>query len=124
LSYLTAQISASTSGDNTVIAAPSTINPPTGGAGSSYTPSIIVHGYLIVAAGSVVARFYNGASASTLPLTGPMSMITGTPIAFGDPSTLSGRSQPFAFKLSAGSALVLNLGAGVQVSGHIIYSIL
>lgn len=110
MSYLTAQISVASSGDNTVVAA--------GAAGTT----IQVHGYVLVAAGAVTARWAAGTGTGT-PLSGAMSLITGVPLVVPYCDLGAGRVTHW-ITVPAATLLNLSLGGAVQVSGHIIYSIL
>ena len=113
MSYLSASISTNTSGDNILVAAPAAA---VGGA------SIRVHGYVLVAAGSVTVQWAQGAGTGT-PLTGAMSLITGTPLVVTPYDPAHGRNA-FYFALAANKGLNLVLGGAVQVSGHVLYSVL
>jgi hypothetical protein len=97
---LSAPVNTATLGDNTVIAAPS---------GTSF---IRVHGYILNGAGAVNVTWKNGSTA----LTGAMAL--GSTVNLVAPEAADGW-----FDLTPGNALVLNLSAAVQVSGHVLYSI-
>jgi hypothetical protein len=97
---LSAPVNTATAGDNTIIAAP---------AGTSM---IRVHGYVLDAGGAVSVIWKNGATA----LTGAMPLAANSPLVA--PEALGGW-----FDLSPAAALVLNLSAAVQVSGHVLYSL-
>lgn len=96
-------INAATAGDNQLVAAP--------------LPSQVlrVRHYLLIAAGAVVARFQSTGSGGDL--TGPMSLITGTPVFAQAPA----QRENALFFTQPGDALNLRLSAGVQVSGHLSY---
>jgi hypothetical protein len=98
--YKYAAIAASTSGDNTLVAA----------AGSGI--KIRVLAYVLVAAGDVTARFEDGASGTAL--SGQMDLTTN-----------SGVSAPYNpagyFETTANTLLNLELDAAVSVAGHITY---
>jgi len=78
---------------------------------SSATQFIRVHGYVMVAGGTVNVKFQAG----NTDLTGAMPLIAD-----------SGVVAPYAddgwFDLPGGQALNINLSAGQQVSGHLAYS--
>lgn len=95
-----AQINAAALGDNTLVAAVPGLK-------------IKVVSYVMVAASAVTARLYSGAAGT--PLSGAMSFAANGGVAMpGEPSS-------HLLETAAGAALVLNLGAAVQVSGHIAY---
>jgi hypothetical protein len=97
---LSAPVSTATAGDNTVVAAPA-------------AGWIRLHGYVLVAGGAVNVTWKNdGATA----LTGAMAL--GSTVNLVAPEAADGW-----FDLSPGNALVLNLSAAVQVSGHVLYSV-
>lgn len=76
---------------------------------------IYVASYVLVAAGTVVATWQD-TSATPVALSGAMTLATGVAV---DPAT-----DPPSFVLAttvAGKGLALNLGAAVQVSGHLAY---
>ena len=100
LTYLS--ISGATSGDNTLKAA------VTG-------HKIRVHAYTLVAAGAVTVAFESAASGTAL--TGDMSLITGVPLVV--PFTREGHFETVVSEL-----LNMELGGAVQVSGHLIYSLI
>lgn len=79
---------------------------------------IRVLGYMLVAAGSVVATWKSGSTA----ISGAMSMVVGVPV----PAPLGGTSlDPMPhFITNAGEALNLTLSGAVQVSGHITYDVI
>jgi hypothetical protein len=98
---LHATISASASGDNTVVAA-------------VVGKKIRVNNYLIVAAAAVSATWKSGASTSksgALPLAA-----NGGVAAPGDEKTRW-------FETAPGEALVLNLSGAVLVAGHVTYTV-
>lgn len=97
-------INASGSGDNTVVAAV---------AGQR----IVVLHYLLLVAGAVNATWKDAGSAVSGPL--PFGA-NGGDVSTGPPSW--GTSAPVGvLQTSQGNALVLNLSAGVQASGHLVY---
>jgi hypothetical protein len=98
---LAAPVNTATSGDNTIVAAP------------SGTGMIRVHGYVLDAGGAVSVTWKNDAIAS---LTGAMSLAANS--ALVAPEAPDGW-----FDLSPAAGLVLNLSAAVQVSGHVLYSV-
>jgi len=94
---LFASVSVSSSGDNAIVAA--------------VTSKVIrVFSYVLVADGAVAAKWRNG----TTDITGPMSFAAN-----------GGVSAPFSpvghFQTSSNTALNLNLGSAVGVRGHITY---
>lgn len=93
-------ISASSSGDNTLLAAQGSGN------------IILVHQAILVASAAVTAKFRNG----TTDITGPM-----------DIDAKSGFVLPFSpvgwFKTSANALLAINLGGAVQVGGVLGYTV-
>lgn len=101
---MTVAVSASSSGNNAVVAA----HP-------GYRIRILE--FFLVAAGSVAAKWR---SADTTDITGAMTMATGVPLA-----ALAGSSfdpVPKGATLE-GAALNLNLSGGVQVSGYLVYDV-
>lgn len=94
-----ASISAATSGDNTVVAAVT---------GSR----IKVVSYVLVAAGLVTVKWKSGAATD---LSGAMSLAANGGVA------IPGQPSSHIAQTAAGQALVLNLSAAVQVSGHVAY---
>lgn len=94
-----ASVSFSSSGDNTVIAAVS-------------SKVIKVYKVVLVFAGAANITIKDGSSTA---LTGVMSMLANGSI------TLDNDGQPW-FTTSASNALVMNISAGVQVSGRIYYT--
>lgn len=100
-----AVVDTATSGDNTIVPAVT-------------SKRIRVVSYQLVAAGTVTARWKDGAS---INLSGAMSMAVGIPLAAGAAAEAHGGQQGY-FETSTGNALVLNLGGNVQVSGHISYT--
>jgi len=99
-------VDVSSMGDNTLVAA------QTG-------QSVQVFGYLLVAAGSVAAKFKSSGGAA---LSGAMPMAAQTVITAHETAPagpVAGR--PFHFETAVGEGLVLNLSAGVQVAGHLSY---
>lgn len=95
-------ISVASSGDNTILAAQ-----------TGY--KIVVHSYTLVAAGAVTARWYSGAGGTAR--SGAMTMATGTP-------NVSAFNPLGHLETAVSTALVLNLGGAVQVSGHFTYSLI
>jgi hypothetical protein len=97
---LSAPVSTATAGDNTIIAAPA-------------AGWIRLHGYVLAGAGAVNVTWKNdGATA----LTGAMALAASVNLVA--PEAADGW-----FDLTPGNALVLNLSAAVQVSGHVLYSL-
>lgn len=94
-------INTSVAGDNTLAAAP--------GAGLK----IKVVSYALVCGGSVSAKFTSGAAGANL--TGPMPFAANTGIA------LAASTGSHLFEVATNTALVLNLSAATQVSGHYSY---
>jgi hypothetical protein len=94
-----AAINASSSGDNTVVAA---------AAGKRYR----VIGYTFLCASAVSVKWKNGASAD---LTGAM------PFAANGGITTPEFKEYGHFATSVGNALVLNLSGAVSVQGHVTY---
>ena len=92
-------INCSSPGDNTIVAAVASMR-------------IKVSSYLFIVSGAVVAKWKDGAG---IDLSGPM--------AFGvnGGAALVAPPEGYILATTAGNALILNLGAGVQVSGHIGY---
>ena len=82
--------------------------------------SIIVTAYVMVAAGTVTAKWegYTGGSGGqpTQEVSGPMTMAAGTPLP-----GMAGTLQDPLFVVKENQALCLVLSSGVQVSGHIAY---
>jgi hypothetical protein len=101
-----AAITASGSGDNTVVAA------VTG-------KKVRVQRYEISASGAVNAKWKSGASTD---LTGLLYLAAAGDTADADASD-SGAGDDFLFETAAGSALVLNLSAAVAVGGFIDYTL-
>lgn len=89
---------AAASGDTTLVAAV---------AGKRY----IVVNYAIVATGAVAVKFKDG----TTDITGAMALAANGGVSFASDPT-----SP-AFTTSINSALIINAGGAVQVSGHIAY---
>jgi len=99
-----AAISASSSGDNTIVAA------VTG-------QKIVLVSYVVVAAGDVSVTWKSGASTS---LSGAMALAANGGAAPGaGPLTPAGVAG--LLETAGGEALVLNLSAAVSVGGHIAY---
>lgn len=94
-----AAISESSSGDNTVVAAVS-------------GKRIRVLSYVLIATGAVAVKFVSDASGTDI--TGAMDL--GANGGVSAPHSPSGHYQT-----GVGEALILNLGAAVQVSGHLTY---
>jgi len=93
-----AAISASASGDNTLVA-------------SVVGKKIRVVKYTIVSGGTVSAKFKSGAGAD---LSGPMPLVANSGVG-------GGYCPVGHFETASGAALVLNLSAGVSVAGHATY---
>jgi len=96
---LTAVISAASSGDNTVVAAVA-------------SHKIRVLSYVLVAAGSVTARWESGAGGTAK--TGVMTLAAGVPLVV--PLEREGH-----FETAVAALLNLELSGAVQVSGHLTY---
>lgn len=79
---------------------------------------IRVVAYVMTAAGAVTAEWRS----ATTPISGAMSMITGVPIV-GQPMPEGIAGQKGHFETAQGAALNLELGSGVQVSGHLVYEL-
>lgn len=101
-SATSAAISCSSSGNNTIIAAV-----------TGY--KIIVHAYTLVVTTAVTCRWYDGAGGTALSGAMPFGANGGVSTPFNTVGH---------FTTTAGTALVLSLGSGVQVSGHITYSLI
>lgn len=97
-----AAISASSSGDNTIVAA------VTG-------KKIRVLSYVLIADSNVDVRFEDGASGTAL--TGQMEVGTATDSG----GLVVGHSPVGHFETSASTLLNLELSGAVQVSGHLVY---
>lgn len=106
-SPLSAKIAASSSGDNTIIA---------GVAGYR----IAVVGYVLVASGTVNAKFKDGASTD---LTGPMNLVANAGVS-APLAGINEAAQMSWFQTSAGNALVLNLSGATEVDGHCVYCLI
>jgi hypothetical protein len=74
---------------------------------------VSVVAYNLVAAAPVTAQFKSGTTA----LTGPMSMIAGTPLR---DSMVDSSTRDCLFQTAKGEALNLTLGTAIQVSGHMV----
>jgi len=68
-------------------------------------------GFLLVAAGGVVAKLVSGTSPD---LTGGMSLAMGRPIVSA--------ARMGLLETAVGAALTLNLGSAVQTSGFLVYA--
>lgn len=99
LSY--AAISASSSGDNTIVAAVS-------------GRRIYVHNYLLIATADVIVTWKSGATS----ISGPMSIA-----AQGGVSADGVGPSNTWLRTAAGEALILSLSGAFQVSGHIQYTV-
>ncbi len=98
-----AKISAASSGNNTIVAAPSD------------GKKIVVLAYTIIADTSVTAKFQDGAGGTDL--TGAMKCGTAS-----DPGGVSvAYAEGGHFACTANTLLNLSLGSAVQVSGHVTY---
>jgi len=97
-------VSASSSGDNTIVAA-------------STGQKIVLLSYVVIAAGDVSIRWKSGASTN---LSGAMALATN-----GGAAPSAGPLAPAGvvglLETASGEALVLNLSAAVAVGGHITY---
>lgn len=92
-------VSAASNGNNTLIAAVT-------------SSRIVVLAGVLVAAGSLTAKFQSAAGGTDL--TGAMSMIVGVPLLL--PHCPLGH-----FRTASGELLNLSLSAGTQVSGWLVY---
>ena len=104
-----AVISASSNGDNTLVAAVT-------------NRRIRVLGFVLTFSGAVNAKFTDGAAGSAL--TGLLYGVGTAPIPVTAPCVppVVG-SQPGWFATSQGNALVLNLSSGVAVGGFVLYDL-
>lgn len=100
-----APVSAASMGDNTVLPAKPGVR-------------YVVENSNLVAAGAVAATWKSGASTA---LSGAMTMATGVPHPLPSTNDYHGGLPQGWFQTAYGEALVLGLGAAVQVSGHIAY---
>jgi len=91
-------VSVAASGDNTVVAAVS-------------GKQILVTAYTLLAAGAVDIQWWSAAAGTALSGLMSLDQFGGMAPAFGDA----------LFETAAGEALILNLSAAIQVSGHITY---
>ena len=98
-----AAVSASTSGNNTLVAAVS-------------GKRICVIGLVLAAASAVVARLESGAG--TTALTGVMPLVANGNLSLVFPMSIPG--NPWV-KTASGALLNLELGGAVQVSGVVVY---
>lgn len=103
---LTGVINASSSGDNTLLAA-------------NANARIRVHAYVIVAAGAVSVTFKSGGST----LTGAMPLAANGGVS--SPSAIPTPVEQLAclFFTAKNEALVLNLSGAVAVTGHFSYTL-
>lgn len=102
-----AKIDTATSGDNTIVAA-------------IPNREIRVINYTTIASGDVAIRWKSGASTA---LSGAMALAAnGGAAPSGTGQSPSGHIG--LFETAPGEALVLNLSAAVQVSGHLAYQII
>lgn len=98
-----ASVAATASGNNTIVSAVT-------------DKKIRVLGYMLTAdaaGGGIDGRFRTGAAGAFL--TGPMFLEKGVI------STYAGNTEAPAFETVAGDALILNLSAAKNISGHIVY---
>ena len=101
-----AKIDTATSGDNTIVAA-------------FPNRKIRVLNYTVIASGDVSIRWKSASTA----LSGAMAVATnGGAAPAGAAQSPSG--QIGLFETAIGEALVLNLSAAIQVSGHLAYQVL
>jgi hypothetical protein len=105
-----AQISAASSGDNTIVSA-------------VVGRSIRVLGYVMVADAAVTARWYDGPSSDSLPLSGAMSFADNGGAVAAPAITPQPAGGIGWFKTRPGKALVLNLGGATGVRGHVLYEL-
>jgi hypothetical protein len=96
-----ASISASSSGDNTVVSADA-------------TRRIRVLSYVVVSAGTVNVAWKSGAGTS---LSGAMPLVANTGVA----SPIGTPSGGWLLETATNQALVLNLSAAIAVTGHLSY---
>ena len=80
---------------------------------------IMVLGYVIVASGTVNAKFVDGST----DITGPMNLVANAGVAAAL-APMSEHSEIGWFQTSSGANLVLNLSAGVEVDGHLTYCLI
>jgi len=85
--------------------------------------AIQVLSYKRVAAGAVTAQWnsVNTGTSTTTNLEGPCSLITGVPEVCVAGFVWAGGGRTELFETLPGDELVLTLGGGVQVSGHLEY---
>jgi hypothetical protein len=95
-------INTASSGDQTIIAAPS-------------TGKLRILGYVIVAGGTVSVTWKDGTTA----LAGPIPLVANSGVV-----APVGPDSNGWFTLSVGGALVLSLSGSVQVSGHVKYAVI
>jgi len=100
---LTIPVSVSASGDNVLI-----------GGASVYRMRVL--SYLLVAAGVVSVQWKSGIGGNAL--SGAMPMIANQPLVAGQPAL-----EAWVFQTDVGQPLVLNLSAGVAVTGHVTYTL-
>jgi hypothetical protein len=98
-SIQSAPIDTAVSGDNTIV-------------GAVAGKKIRVLSYVLVGGGAVNARWKSGANNRSGPL----------PLA-ANSSVAPPAGSAFLFETNAGEALILNLSAAVQVSGHVSYAV-
>ena len=67
--------------------------------------------YVLVAGGTVTAQFQSGSTA----LTGAMSLVAASGVS------CTGKVDAHLFETAANTALNINLGGAIQVSGHLAY---
>lgn len=85
---------------------------------------IRVLAYMLVAAGTVTARWKSGLGtnaalgATGRNLSGPMPMIANSQISTGQPAL-----EAWLFQTDVGQPLVLNLGGAIGVNGHVTYTL-
>ncbi len=98
------KISAATNGDNELVAA-------------ATQGIIVVLNFLLVGGGTVTAKFQSSAGAGATDLTGAMPLVAQTVVPPGEAPEYG------HFHTVAGESLNLNLSAGVQVSGWLVYDV-
>ena len=106
---LSKPISASSNGDNTIVA---------GVTGRR----IRVLGYVLSFSGVVNAEWYDGPSSGTVNLSGLIYGSTGVVASAPVVPNVMGSSQGW-FETSQGNDLTLNLSAGTAVGGHLLYEL-
>lgn len=95
-----ASVSTASSGDTSLVSAVA-------------SNKIKVISYVLVASGTVSVRWYSGAAGTAL--SGAMALVANTGVS------AIGSAESWLFETAVNTALVLNLSAAVQVSGHLSY---